>query len=211
MHAERRHAGQVALQDDRADRVAERDDRHRRDRTDTGALCVDADDRRDSDEAEGEPDHALGPSRSRAPVVRTISAVNERHRRDQEAGQRARDALLGDPEQHPRDRDLDRGEHEQRPPVREERTQLARAAPRSAAEAAAAIPVRARTSIAGLSSLTATLIRRYGIPQITHIAAKSIHPRLLMATTLRIPSRPGACTIPSRADQLRESSWPETG
>ena len=41
----------------------------------------------------------------------------------------------------------------------------------------AATDVRARTSIAGLTSSTATLIRRYGIPQITHIAAKSSHPR----------------------------------
>jgi len=44
----------------------------------------------------------------------------------------------------------------------------------------AAMPVRARTSVAGLRSLTATLIRRYGMPQITHMEAKSIHPRLLM-------------------------------
>ncbi len=42
---------------------------------------------------------------------------------------------------------------------------------------AAAIPVRARTSTAGLMSSTATLIRRYGIPQITHMAANSSQPR----------------------------------
>jgi hypothetical protein len=41
----------------------------------------------------------------------------------------------------------------------------------------AAIEVRASTSIDGLRSSTATLIRRYGIPQITHMAAKSTTPR----------------------------------
>src|SRR5947209_4899706 len=41
----------------------------------------------------------------------------------------------------------------------------------------AAIPVRKNTSEAGLSSLTATLIKRYGTPQITPIAANNSEPR----------------------------------
>ena len=41
----------------------------------------------------------------------------------------------------------------------------------------AAIDVRASTSIDGLTSSTATLMRRYGVPQITHIAAKRSQPR----------------------------------
>ena len=40
-----------------------------------------------------------------------------------------------------------------------------------------AIPVRASTSIAGLTSSTATLMSRYGIPQMTHIAANRTQPR----------------------------------
>jgi hypothetical protein len=37
--------------------------------------------------------------------------------------------------------------------------------------------VRASTSTAGLMSSTATLIRRYGMPQMTHIAANRSQPR----------------------------------
>jgi hypothetical protein len=47
----------------------------------------------------------------------------------------------------------------------------------------AAIAVRANTSVAGCSSSTATLINRYGMPQITHIAENSTQPRLLISTS----------------------------
>src|SRR5439155_2216347 len=53
----------------------------------------------------------------------------------------------------------------------------------------APMPVRAKTSIAGLRSRTATLIRRYGIPQITHIAAKSARPRLVITQRYATPVR----------------------
>ena len=43
----------------------------------------------------------------------------------------------------------------------------------------AASPVRRKTSSTGASSRTATRIIRYGMPQITHIAAKSSAPRRL--------------------------------
>ena len=51
----------------------------------------------------------------------------------------------------------------------------------------AAIVVRASTSIAGLTSSTATLISRYGTPQITHIAEKRSQPRVVIEP--RIPQR----------------------
>ena len=38
------------------------------------------------------------------------------------------------------------------------------------------MPVRQNTSMAGLRSRTATRIRRYGMPQITHIDANRIQP-----------------------------------
>jgi hypothetical protein len=47
----------------------------------------------------------------------------------------------------------------------------------SGSSGSAAAPERTKTSIAGDTSRTATRIRRYGIPQITHIAPKSSHPR----------------------------------
>jgi hypothetical protein len=41
--------------------------------------------------------------------------------------------------------------------------------------------VRRKTRLAGLSSRTATRMKRYGIPQITHIAEKSTQPRRVIA------------------------------
>ena len=58
-----------------------------------------------------------------------------------------------------------------------------RSSPRSAAigsRSSAAISVRLKPSVTGWSSRTATRISRYGIPQITHMAAKSRSPRRLM-------------------------------
>ena len=55
-----------------------------------------------------------------------------------------------------------------------------RRSPRRAAigsSTSAAIIVRLKPSVTGSSSRTATRIKRYGIPQITHIAAKSSSPR----------------------------------
>ena len=49
------------------------------------------------------------------------------------------------------------------------------------------MPVRASTSIDGLTSSTATLISRYGTPQMTHIAANRIQPRAVIEP--RIPQR----------------------
>ncbi len=51
---------------------------------------------------------------------------------------------------------------------------------RRARSSKAAIPVRRKTSVTGASSRTATRIIRYGIPQITHMAANSRTPRRLM-------------------------------
>ena len=50
----------------------------------------------------------------------------------------------------------------------------------------AATVVRARTNVAGASSPTATLIRRYGMPQITAIAAKRSQPRRLIHRSLSL-------------------------
>src|SRR4051812_7665324 len=52
------------------------------------------------------------------------------------------------------------------------------------ASSSAAIAVRKKTSVTGASSRTATRIIRYGMPQITHIAAKSTAPRRLTRALL---------------------------
>jgi len=46
----------------------------------------------------------------------------------------------------------------------------------------APIAVRSRTRLAGVSSATAILMKRYGIPQMRLIAAKRIHPRRVTAS-----------------------------
>ena len=63
-----------------------------------------------------------------------------------------------------------------------QRASTGRSSPRTSAigtRMEAPMAVRKNTSVAGVSSRTATLISRYGRPQITHIAAKSIVPRRL--------------------------------
>ena len=60
------------------------------------------------------------------------------------------------------------------------RGRIGRSSPRHAASGTRirqASPVRRKTSVAGVSSRTATRMSRYGIPQITHIAPKSSQPR----------------------------------
>jgi hypothetical protein len=64
----------------------------------------------------------------------------------------------------------------------------------------AAIPVRAKTSVTGVSSRTATRIRRYGMPQITHIAAKSSQPRRVIASLLSVArGQPTPSLAPTRS------------
>ena len=65
-----------------------------------------------------------------------------------------------------------------------------RSSPRAAAmgnSSAAAIVVRPSTSTAGLRSRTATRIRRYGMPQITDIAANRSSPRLVTVQRYGFP------------------------
>ena len=67
------------------------------------------------------------------------------------------------------------------------RTRSSRRAAAIGSRSSAAMPVRASTSIDGLTSSTATLISRYGTPQMTHIAANRIQPRAVIEP--RIPQR----------------------
>ena len=65
-----------------------------------------------------------------------------------------------------------------------------RSSPRAAAmgnSSSAAIVVRPSTSTAGLRSRTATRIRRYGMPQITDIAANRSSPRLVTVQRYGLP------------------------
>src|SRR5438105_5365041 len=61
------------------------------------------------------------------------------------------------------------------------RSWLPRAASGSSRNAPMA--VRAKTRVGGASSRTAMRMKKYGIPQITHMAAKRSHPRLVTIRT----------------------------
>ena len=107
-------------------------------------------------------------------------------RGDEQPGQRAGQRLLGVGEQQPRPGHLQHGEQQQRPPVPQRRAQLAP----SRSSRAAAAPRRRRSGrtprTTGDTSSTATLISRYGMPQITDMARNSAQPRRLTPRPARL-------------------------
>ena len=108
----------------RSDRVTDGDDPNLDDGRCARAVEVHADYRRHADHTEEKADGA-----GAAQVLALTGAGcdhdrDERHRGDEETGQRAREMLLGGPEQDPGNRDLDHREHEQRPPVAEQRPEF---------------------------------------------------------------------------------------
>ena len=126
---------------------------------------------------------------------------------DEQPGQRAGQPLLGDPEQEPRER----RSRPRRRPAAGARRAAPRGAGRGRAPPAAAAPPRARSGPApacsGRDSSTATLMSRYGMPQITPIAAKRTQPRLLMSLppgcrSLTGVSVPHAPDSPRRAEEM---------
>ena len=111
--------------------------------------------------------------------------ADERHGRDQQPGQRARELRLRAREQHPGIAISIAREGEQG----RQRGKSGRSSPRAAAigssSSAADRRAQRRRASPGASSRTATRIRRYGIPQITHIAANSSSAAAGLVTGIR--------------------------
>ena len=63
----------------------------------------------------------------------------------------------------------------------------------SGSSTAAPTAVRANTRTGTETPSTATLIIRYGMPQMMLIAMNNSHPRELTSTTLRVGSEPSGC------------------
>jgi len=112
--------GQPAGEDHRSDGVADRHDSQRQDGAEVAGADLEAHQGADTGEPDEQPE--------RAPCVEHLvdtsqpgaarpgeQEADQRHRGDEKAGQRA-GQLLGDTEQQPGQRDLDRGEGEDRPP-----------------------------------------------------------------------------------------------
>ena len=60
----------------------------------------------------------------------------------------------------------------------------------------APMAVRKKTRVAGVNASSATLMRRYGIPQITDMATNRVHPRLVTSHHPRWPkAEPAALGI----------------
>ena len=172
---------EAAREDDRPDRVA----RPRRQATSTSATRVhladvEPDDRCDAADADQQAEPAAAAEPFALAGQRHDQRADERHRRDQQPGQRARQLRLGAREQHPGDRDLDGRVREERRPAARAAGAARRGTRANGASSSAPIAVRPKTSVTGASSRTATRIIRYGTPQITHIAAKSSAPRRLI-------------------------------
>ena len=74
------------------------------------AADVRADDRHDADQPDQQAEPAVRSEPVGPPVTQGEHGPDEGHAGDEEPGQRARQLLLRGAEQHPRDRDLDRGE-----------------------------------------------------------------------------------------------------
>ena len=165
---DRRDVAQAAVRDDRRGRVAERGEQHLRDGPRVAAG------RRPGPSSSATPPRPTSrpTQRTRATArrsptnrPRTTAAIGTggHEQPGGGAGQRA----LGVGQQDPRQDDLEHGEPEDRRPVPAEHAQAAAAAGRTAAGAARRAPVRTKTTVAGVTSPTATLMSRYGMPQMT--------------------------------------------
>ena len=176
-HADRRQVSQPAADDDRAHRVAEGDD-------DRLARCPA---RRCA--TMSRPTRAATPANpmkspasrraskwSATPNARYEHGADQRHRRDQQPGQRAGDALLGVGQQQPRDAELDDGVQEHPRPAARSRRRISPRRSANGRSRSAAGAVRRKTSAGGGSSRTATRMKRYGMPQITHSVMNSSQP-----------------------------------
>ena len=84
-HAESGEVGEVALQDHRTDRVADRDERDLGQRQDARAFEIQPDDRADADEADEQPDQARHAEPFTVARCPRDHRADEWHRRDQGA------------------------------------------------------------------------------------------------------------------------------
>ena len=180
-HAERRRVAQPAREHDRADRVTDRDDRDLGQRHRAGAVHVEPDDRRDTDASRrSSPAQRRAPCRSRSPVsvvttaptsgtaaIRSpvselVSSVSARARKNH--------GITISITAKTSDRQPAARERPQLSAHRRDRQQ--QRARRSRAAEAERDRARARARRRGSGGT--------GIPQITHIAAKSSQPRRVM-------------------------------
>ncbi len=140
-----------------------------------------ADDERHADQAQQEPGQACRPQVLAVACGGRDHHSHERYCGVQQPGQRARDVLLGvgEKEPGPTSTPANTSNAGQRRP-------RSRHPPRCSAKGSrsrVAIVVRTNTRVAGEISLTATRMKRYGMPQIKHIAANSNRPRRVTAFT----------------------------
>ncbi len=115
--AEQREARQLARDDQRTQRVTERDERDLRDGADVTRADVQPHESGDADEPESQSGDA-----PRVEVIVTArrprqDRADRRHKRDEQSGERARDPTLGIGQQEPRGSDLDDGINEDPLPV----------------------------------------------------------------------------------------------
>ena len=149
---ERRNIVQPTREDDRADRVTDRDAADLGDRERVHLADVEPDESGDAADPDEQPEPAAAALALARSGERDDHGTDERHGCDQQPGEGARQLRLRTREEDPRDHHLDHRVGEQRPPAREERSQLARAGPRTARGALPrsrcgrrrASPVRAR-------------------------------------------------------------------
>jgi len=115
----------VRARRDRPDGVADRDYRDLQQRDEGHVPDVETHDRSHADHADEQADEPSAAETVLPAGGGDGRGADERNRSDEQSRQGARDLLLRAGEEEPRQRDLDGAEDEQRPPVREQRPQLA--------------------------------------------------------------------------------------